>query len=211
MSYKRYGREQNKVIICLFNYWYGHCFWDGEKQQKTTTTTMTNNVNHSDYPQSPTTRHVCNSKQNCSQRHRALTVTIFPPHWGIFCHFFFTDIITNNDWAELVAVISTSIYIHIHISYIIYIHTYMHIHTYHANFDMVGKRMLNTNNSLLSLFYNRCGNITMVNTPSHNSHHEYWTAGCDHRLARIPESLLLWLSRSNVANIAVDFIAVITI
>ena len=116
MSYKKYGREQNKVIICLFNYWYGHCFWDGEKQQKTTTT-MTNNVNHSDYPQSPTTRHVCNSKQNCSQRHRALTVTIFPPHWGIFCHFFFTDIITDNDWAELVAVISTSIYIHIHISY----------------------------------------------------------------------------------------------
>ena len=95
---------------------------------------------------------------------------------------------------------------------IYHIYTYMHIHTYHANFDMVGKSMLNTNNSLLSLFYNRCGNITMANTPSHNSHHEYWTAGNDHRPARIPESLLLWLSRSVfVANIAVDFIAVITI
>ena len=167
MSYKKYSREQNKVIICLFNYWYGHCFWDEEKQQ-TTTTTMTNNVNHSDYVKSPTTRHFSNSKQNCSQRPRALTVTIFPLHWGIFCHFFFTDMITDNDWAELVAVISTCIYIHI--SYIIY--TYMHIHTYHANFDMVGKRMLNTNNSLLSLFLNRCGNITMANTPSHNSHHD---------------------------------------
>ena len=126
MSYQKYGREQNKVIICLFNYWYGHCFWDGEKQQNTTTTTMTSNVNHSDYPKSPTTRLVCNSKQKCSQRHRALTVTIFPPHWGIFCHFFFTDIITGNDWAELVAVISTFIYIHI--SYIIYIHTCIYIH-----------------------------------------------------------------------------------
>ena len=170
---------------------------------------MTNNVNHSDYPKSRTTRHFSNSKQNCSQRHRALTVTIFPLHWGIFCHFFFTDIITDSDWAELVAVIRTYIYIHIHISYI---YTYMHIHTYHANFDMVGKRMLNTNNSLLSLFYNRCGNITMANTPSNNSHHEYGTAGSDHRPARIPESLLLRLSRSVfVANIAVDFIAVITI
>ena len=166
---------------------------------------MTNNVNHSEYPKSPITRHVSNSKQNCSQRHRAVTVTIFPPHWGIFCHFFFTDIITDNGWAELVVVISTSIYIY-------HIYTYMHIHTCHANFDMVGKRMLNTNSSLLSLFYNRCGNITMANTPSHNSHHEYWTAGSDHRPARIPESLLLWLSRSVfVANIAVDFIAIITI
>ena len=130
MSYQKYGREQNKVKICLFNYRYGHCFWDGEKQQKTTLT-MTNNVNHSDYPKSPTTRHVSSSKENCSQRHRALTVTIFPPHWGIFCHFFFIDILTDNDWAELVAIISTSIYIHIHI------YTYMHIHTYHANFIMV--------------------------------------------------------------------------
>ena len=170
---------------------------------------MTNNVNHSDYPKSPTTRHVSNSKQNCSQRHRALTVTIFPPYWGIFWHFFFIDIITDNDWAELVAIISTSIYIYI---YIYHIYTYMHIHTYHANFYMVGKRMPNTNNSLFSLFHNRCGNITMANTPSHNSHHEYWTAGSDHRPARIPESLLLWLSRSVfVANIAVDFIAVITV
>ena len=124
MSYQKYGREQNKVIICLFNHRYGHCFWDGEKQQKTTST-MTNNVSHSDYPKSPTTRHVSSSKQNCSQRHRALTVTIFPPHWGIFCHFFFIDILTDNDWAELVAIISTSIYIHIHISYI-----YIHAHTY---------------------------------------------------------------------------------
>ena len=119
---------------------------------------MTNNVNHSDYPKS-TARHVSNSKQNYSQRHRALTVTIFLPHWGIFCHFFFTDIITDNDWAELAAVISTSIYMY-------HIYTYMHIHTYHASFDMVGKIMLNTNNSLLSLFYNRCGNITMANIPS---------------------------------------------
>ena len=168
---------------------------------------MTKNVNHSDYPNSPTTRHFSNSKQNCSQRHRAVTAIIFSLHWGIFCHIFFTDIITDNGWAELVAVIR--IYIHIHISYI---YTYMHIHTYLANFDMVGIRMLNTNNSLLSLFYNRCGNITMANTPSHNSHHEYWTAGSDHRPARIPESLLLRLSRSVfVANIAVDFIAGITI
>ena len=53
----------------------------------------------------PTTRHVSNSKQNCSQRHRTLTVTIFPLHWGIFNHFFFTDIITDNDWAELVALL----------------------------------------------------------------------------------------------------------
>ena len=169
---------------------------------------MTNNVNQSDYPKSPTTRHfISNSKQNYSQRHRALTVTIFPLHLGIFCHFFFTDIITDNDWAELVAVIRTYIYI-----YHIYIHTCTYIHTYHATFDMVGKRMLNTNNSLLSLFYNRCGNITMANTQSNNSHHECWTAGSDHRPARIPESLLLRLSRSVlVANIAVDFIAVITI
>ena len=186
---------------------------------------MTNNVNHSDYPKSPTTRHFSNNKQNCSQRHRAVTVIIFPLHWGIFCHFIFTDIITDNDWTELVAVIRTYIYIYVYIYicinththiyiyiHISYIYTYMRIHTYHANFDMVGKRKLNTNNSLLSLFYNRCGNMTMANTPSHNSHHEYWTAASDHRPATIPESLLLRLSRSVfVANKAVDFIAVLTI
>ena len=209
MSYKKHGREQNKVIICLSNYWYGHCFWDGEKQQKTTTT-MTNNVNHNDYPKSPTTRHFSNSKQNCSQRHRAVTVTIFPLHWGIFCHFFFADIITDSDWTELVAVIKTYIYIYTY-TYIIYIHkcTYTHIM---QTLTWWAKRMLNANNSLLSLFYNRCGNITMANTPSHNSHHEYWTAASDHRPATIPESLLLRLSLSVfVANIAVDFIAVIAI
>ena len=57
--------------------------------------------------------------------------------------------------------------------YIYHMYTYMHIHTYHANFDMVGKRMLNANNSLLLLFHNRCGNITMANTASHNSQHHY--------------------------------------
>ena len=170
---------------------------------------MTNNVNHSDYPKSPTTRYFSNNKQKCSQRHRAVTVIIFPLHWRIFCHFFFTDIITGNDWTELVAVIRTYIYIYIYIyTYIIYIHT----HTYISNFDMVGKRKLNRNNSLLSLFYNGCRNITMANTPSHNWHHEYWTAASDHRPATIPESLLLRLSRSVfVANKAVDFIAVLTI
>ena len=148
---------------------------------------MTNNVNHRDYPKSPTTRHFSYSKQNCSQRNRAVTVTIFPLQWGIFCHFFFTDIITDNDWAELVAVIRTYIYIYI---YIYHIYTYMHIHTYHANVDIVSKRMLNANNSLLSLFYNRCGSITMANTPSHNSHHEYWTAGSDQILALFVQVLV---------------------
>ena len=59
--------------------------------------------------------------------------------------------------------------IHIHTYIKSYILTHMQIYTY-ANFNMVGKRMLNTNNSLLSLFYNRCGNIAMANTPSHISH-----------------------------------------
>ena len=104
---------------------------------------------------------------HCSQRHRAVTVIIFPLHWGFFVTSFFTDIITDNDWTEPIAVIRTYIYTY---TYIIYIYIYMHIHTYYANFDMVGKRMLNTNNSLLSLFYNGCGNITMANNHSHNSH-----------------------------------------
>ena len=73
-------------------------------------------------------------------------------------------------------------------------HAHTYIHTYHANFDMVGKRMLNTNYSLLSLFYNRCVNITMANTPSHNSHHEYWTAGSDHRPARVFASAIITVS-----------------
>ena len=113
MSNKKYGREQNKIIICLFNYWYSDCFWDGEKQQQQWQIMP------------PTTRHFSNSKQNCSQRHRSVTVIIFPLHWGIFCHFFFTDIITDNDWTELVAVIRTYIYIHI---YVIYIQTCTYIH-----------------------------------------------------------------------------------